>query len=312
MDLQRVFVWSKIDDMKATIFIVMVTSPFILLQSLSADEVHLKNGDKISGKVIKEDEIVITVETDAMGPVSIRKEFVERILTDEEIEVVQLKQERPKLWEREISLGYNKSSGNTQSSQLSMRLYANRKTENDELTLKADSFYSSSNKKMDAQRYSGMIRYAFSFWLRKWYNFYKLQADHDRFANIDYRIIPSIGVGYWFSDEPDWKAMTEVGIGLEHTQFRDDTKDSDEAILIPRAFFEKKLSGESRLSQDITLYPSLSDLGEYRLHSETALINPINEKLALRLSLIDDYNSNAAKDTKKNDIQIISSFSYSF
>ena len=106
--------------------------------------------------------------------------------------------------------------------------------------------------------------------------------------------------------------MTEVGLGLEHTEFRDDTKDSDEVVLIPRAFFEKKLFGNSLVSQDLTLYPSLSDIGELRLHSESKLTNPINDKLSLSLSLIDDYNANPPQDTKKNDIQIISALTYSF
>ena len=63
---------------------------------------------------------------------------------------------------------------------------------------------------MDTQNWYGMLRYAFSFWERRWYNFYRLEADHDRFANIDYRIVPSCGIGYWFSDKEDYKAMAEL------------------------------------------------------------------------------------------------------
>lgn len=298
--------------MKTIIFVVITIFYFVSLQNLSADEVHLKNGDRISGKVIKEDEKIIEIETDATGLISIRKVFVARIVTDEEIKVVKAKQKKNKLWEGNISLGYNKLSGNTQSSQLSMRLSANRKTERDEFTLKGDIFYSSSNKKMDAQKYYGMVRYAFSLREKKWYNFYKFEGEHDRFANINYRLIPSTGLGYWFSDEPDWRFMTEIAVGLEHTAFRDSTKDRNELILIPRAFFEKEFFGESRIKQDLSLYPSLSNAGEYRLHSETIFINPINEKFSLQFSLIDDYNSNPAKDIKKNDTRFISSLVYSF
>ena len=299
--------------MKTIIFVVITIFYFISLQNLSADEVHLKNGDRISGKVIKEDEKVIEIETETMGLISIRKVFVARTVTDEEIGVVKTKQKKDKLWQSEIAVGYSKASGNTQNNQFSLRSKANRKTDHDEFTLRGDVHYSSTKKKMDSQKWYGMGRYAFSFGGNiKWYNFYKLELDHDRFANIDYRIIPSIGIGYWFSDEPDWKAMTEVGLGLEHTESRDDTKDSDEVVLIPRAFFEKKLFGDSLVSQDLTLYPSLSDIGELRLHSESKLTNPINDKLSLSLSLIDDYNANPPQGTKKNDIQIISALTYSF
>jgi hypothetical protein len=47
------------------------------------DEVHLKNGDKITGRVHKQSEKNIDIETKAMGLVSISKECVDRIVAGE-------------------------------------------------------------------------------------------------------------------------------------------------------------------------------------------------------------------------------------
>ena len=90
---------------------------------------------------------------------------------------------------------------------------------------------------MNAQRYDAMTRYAYSFGKKKkWYNFYKAEVNRDRFANIDVRLIPSTGVGYWFSDSPKWKLFTELGAGVEITDFRrGDEKRDIELVLIPRA-----------------------------------------------------------------------------
>lgn len=296
------------------VVIFVFLSPFLCFQSYSfADEIYLKNGDKITGDITGETESSISIETEAIGLVTVNRAFVGRILRTAEIKDAISEPEEDKLWQREISMGYSNISGNTESSQLSMGIRGNRKTDDDEITFKGNIYYSSSNQKMNSQKWYGMGRYAYNFKEnKKWYNFYKLEIDHDRFVNIDYRATPSVGLGYWFSDEPDLRAMVEVGLGVEHTDFRDNAKDSDEITLIPRAFFEKRLFNESRISEDLTLYPYLSDAGEFRLHSETKLINPINEKLSLSLSLIDDYNSNPAKNTKKNDIQIISALNYSF
>jgi len=221
-------------------------------------------------------------------------------------------EEKDVTWQREVSVGYSKSSGNTQSKQLSGSLYASRKTDYNEFTVKGNSLYASSDNKMDTQKWYGMARYAFSFGKKKWYNFYKVEADHDRFSNIDYRIVPSLGIGYWFSDQPDWKAMVELGVGLEHTKFRDGGEDSDEAVVIPRAFFEKELWHKSRIKEDLYLYPSLENSGEFRLRSETVFDYPIDERLSLRLSVIDDYDSDPPANTKKNDTQFTSSLVYSF
>ena len=297
--------------MRLQILIIIIS--LVLLHSASfADEVLLDNADKISGNIVEETQEHIRLDTKAMGQIIIKKEFVKQVIQDSQIKVKQAEEYKDKYWDKEISLGYNKTSGNTQSSQLSMRLLANKKTQSNETTLQTDMFYSSSDKKLDAQKYSGMLRYAFSFGQMQWYNFYKIQGEHDRFANIDSRVIPSSGIGYWFSDEPDFKFMSEIAIGLEHTEFRDSTKDSNESILIPRVFFQRNIFEKSMIKQDLSVYTSLADVGEYRLHSETTFSNPINDKLSLQFSLIDDYNSNPAQESHKNDARFSSSLVYSF
>jgi len=304
-------------------YISVILGPMIFLAlffqgTLYADsnngyaEVYLKNGDRISGKVILEDERHIKIDNAMAGAVAIKKNGVREIVYDKKAGGSEVKEENPGLWSRDISIGYDKSSGNTKNSNLTVRFYGNRKTEADEFTAKGDLFYSSADSKMNAQKWYGMLRYAYSFWHRQWYNFYKFESDHDRFADIEYRLIPSTGVGYWFSDTPSWKAMAELGIGWEHTNFRGGFKDKDEAVLLPRAFLEKAIFDKSHINQDIILYPSLTDEGEYRLHSETAFTTPINKSLSLRLSFIDDYNSNPVRDIKRNDTRFISSLSCSF
>ncbi len=299
--------------MKSFSLIVAGMFVFLFAHSYSfADEIYLKNGDRISGNINSETKKSVTIQTEAIGLISIDRAFVDNIVRSSGIKKAPLESVEDKLWQNQIAVGYSQADGNTQSSQFSLMSKANRKTDHDEFTLRGDIYYSSSNKKMDSQKWYGMGRYAFSFRENKWYNFYKLEFDHDRFANIDYRITPSTGLGYWFSDRPDCKVAAEVGLGLEHTEFRDNTKDSDEAVLIPRAFFEKKLFGDSMVSQDLTLYPYLGDVGELRLHSETKLTDPITDKLSLSLSLIDDYDTSPAEDTKKNDIKLISALTCSF
>jgi putative salt-induced outer membrane protein YdiY len=292
-------------------FLATMTFSLILQNELCADQVRLKNGDIITGKVTYRSQSVIIIETEAMGSISIKRRFVKSILSDE-AEVSRSQAKKSKLWERKISLGYSMARGNTQNRQLSLDLFANRKTGYDEFTLKGYSFYSSSNRKMDAQKFYGMIRYAFSFWGNKWYNFYKLEADRDIFANVDYRLTPSVGLGYWFCDRPQWRAMLETAVGLEHTNFRKDSSDEDNTILIPRAFFEKRLFGDSKISQDASFYLASKDMGQYRLHSETVFTSPLNENLSLSLKLIDDYDSSPSSNAKKNDFRLIYSLDFSF
>ncbi|MCP4650546.1 MAG: DUF481 domain-containing protein [PVC group bacterium] len=215
-------------------------------------------------------------------------------------------------WDSEASLGYNRATGNTQSSQLAGAIEATRKKDGGELTVKASTLYSSQNKKMDGQKHSASVRSGFNFWDAHWYGFMKFEAEHDRFANIDYRLLPSAGAGYWFLDTENWKSLFEVGLGLEHTEYSNNAKEATDVILIPRVFVEKSIFANSTLSQEIILYPNLEQGDQYRMRAETKFTNPLSEEMSLRCSFIDEYNSDPSGDIKKNDTRMIMSLVYSF
>jgi len=283
-------------------------------KEILGEEIYLKNGDRITGEIIEEGKDFIIVKSDAMGNVNIEKAFIESVSGQKEEPVVLTEEDPEVVWDRKISLGYDRSKGNTDSSQLRSSFFINRNRMHiDELTLKGDLHYSSSDKKMDAQKWLGSLRHAFSFGSqKKWYNFYMLGADHDRFANVDYRLLPSLGIGHWFYDTDSTKFLAEVALGYEHTDYRDVTGDSKETVLVPRGFFEKVVFGDTKIKEDIFFYPTVDDFSDFRLHSETVLTNPLNDKLSLDVSLIDDYDSEPAGDTKKNDLKLITSLTYSF
>ncbi len=222
--------------------------------------------------------------------------------------------ERRIIWKKEVALGYNRVTGNTRESQISGSFLINRNNMHiDEWILKGNAYYSSNNRKMNSQKWYGNGRYAHSFGsTKKWYNFYNMEADHDRFADIDYRLIPSAGIGYWFYDIPEFKLMAEASIGYEHTAYRTDIKNEDEWILIPRAFLEKQLFTNTTIIQDLICYPAFENFNNYRLRSETTLNVAMNSKLSIRVSLLDEYNSTPPENVKKNDLRLTTSLAYSF
>jgi len=286
--------------------------------------VIMKNGDRVSGTRLSEADTGVVIETSSMGQVTISKEFIVEIapgataaaavpvVAEVPAEEPQVAEKEPCPWSGELSAGYSQSSGNTRKSSFLTEAKADRKTDEDEINLKSTVQYSSSEKKMDTQKWYNLARYARSFKDSVWYYFTKIEVDHDYFANINYRITPSVGIGYWFSDTDDYKLLAEIGAGYQHTNYRDATKDSNDPILTPRGYFEKKVFKNSRISQEVILYPSLKDTGDYRMHSETVWTTPISDKVSFKLSFIDDYNSNPAAGKKKNDTILASSLSHAF
>lgn len=219
-------------------------------------------------------------------------------------------------WHGSFSAGYNRSSGNTRNNQMNGSLSAGiSEAYKYEFSIKGETFYSSADGEMDGQKHAGSTRYMFGLGRgekKKWYNFYKLEAGHDRFANIDYRLVPGVGIGYWLFDRPLIKAMFEIAAGFEHTEYRDSTESDNETILIPRAYFEKTFGKGAIFSEDIVYYPATEDFGRYRIHSETSLKSPLTKDFSLKIAFIDDYNSSPPTGIKKNDTRLMTTITFAF
>ncbi len=176
----------------------------------------------------------------------------------------------------------------------------------------ASALYSSSAGTMDAQRWDVLGRYELRFRDSDWHSFCEIKVDHDRFADVDYRVVPSLGIGRWLADTPDWKALVEVGAGHEETHYRGDTEDADEWVSVARVFLEKRLWRETRVTQDISVLPSLGESGQFRGHSETALTNSLSRRISLRVSYVVDHDSDPPDGIEETDTYLIASLLFGF
>lgn len=276
-----------------------------------AEIVRFKNGDILTGEIISETTESISILHEVLGVVEIKKEF---IVTSESKETEPASVAKKGYdWQRKLSGGYSQSGGNTEVARGILGFSATGKAERDEWAGKINGEYASSQHKMNARRFYGLIRYAHSLEeKKKWYYFQKLEGDRDHFANIDYRLTPSLGLGYWFANTDSWKMMAESAVGYEHTHFNDETEDSNQAKLIPRFFLEKALIKNLSFNQEFVMYLSRGGAGEYRFRSQSALINKINQHCDLVLRFLDEYNSMPSGTAVKNDYRLMSSIDYLF
>ena len=291
----------------------------------SADEIFLTNGDRISGEVIEATDLTITVRTEALGTVTVDRAFVHEEPQPEEHtvpeplppptepptpETDEVRFEKP--WDGSISGGINAREGNTSSQSASGRFDIGRKKGPDELLLSGDLYFASSRKKMTAMKMLGGVRYDryFEPGNRGWYGFGRFEADQDRFADINQRLIPGIGPGYAFFNSEDFKIKVETAAGFAQTNFSDTTANRFEALLIPRFLFESRIYGRSRFIQEVDVYASLDASNGYRVRSESAIEAPFIDRLKVRLSVIDEFNSNPSAGAQNNDIRLISSVAY--
>lgn len=295
-----------------------------------AGKIILKNGDQLTGHIDDSVEETVLIITDIFGPLKVSRDHVASILTDEQAaaqaqspqpppaEPVQPQPEAvvlvPKSWQHNLAAGYSTSNGNTKTSSANVSLDSHYKKGIDEWNIKSLLEYASDKGRMTTQKFYSRAGSDSRFREgSKWFNRRSVELNHDKFANIDYRILPAIGIGYWFWEGERSKAEFDLGIGYEYTNYNTtDTKSTGNFSLIPHFYIDKTLIGKSKISQDLTMYPSLESFADFRMRSETAFVNPVSDRLSFKLSFIDEYNSTPPAGAKKNDTTFLSSIQFSF
>lgn len=222
-------------------------------------------------------------------------------------------QEADHKWTGNVFAGYNMQSGNTKKAAGNISAAASRKVENGELSLKGDISYSESNKMMDGQKWDAQARYALDFGENNsWYNFYQLNVDHDYFADIDYRITPSAGLGKHIIKSEDLVWDADAGIGYRITKHRTTDETDDDPTAVAHTYVKKTVFEKAAFSEDLTVYPGLTSNAGVVMRSETAFTNPLSERFDLQLKYIVDLNTEPGPDKKKTDTQLIAGLNYKF
>lgn len=282
-----------------------------------ADQVFLNNGDRLTGTVLTEGTGNVSIEIQGIGNVTIDRSVIKEIVSAQELAKREAQEaalkEAESNWSGEVSAGFDRRRGNTNTTELFAEAKIQRETDITKFVTKGRLFYSEEDRKMNAQKYRWSSRYDHRFGeSKKWYGYGNFESDRDRFANIDLRYTAGSGIGYHLFEEERYKLQLESALAYTRTKFRDDTDTTNEMVLVPRAYGELMLIGESKVTQEFTIYPSLTESGEYRWISETIFHAPLNESVALKFHFIDEYNSMPGGGAKKNDLRIISTIGYSF
>ncbi|MBT2971091.1 MAG: hypothetical protein B6D72_17465 [gamma proteobacterium symbiont of Ctena orbiculata] len=136
-----------------------------------------------------------------------------------------------------------------------------------------------------------------------WFAFVQGRYDWDEFKEWDYRLAASAGVGYEFIKGASFYLVGRAGLGGNKTYGDVEEVFTQEATL----GFDAAWTISERESVDfkITFYPSLEQDGEYRNISSFNWRMTMSEQgaLAMKIGLINEYDSLAAPGTEKSDFK---------
>jgi putative salt-induced outer membrane protein YdiY len=230
--------------------VVLFTVILVLLTSgqARADEVWLKNGDRLTGKVLSLESSTLVFKTTYAGDISIKWEEVANLKTDEPIKVVlgdettalgavtpgdggkvMVKAEqvaepitldlanvktinpRPPLrMDLRINFGLNISDGNTNNENIYGDGEFLARTDKNRYTVGALYKRAEEENEKTADRSLGYMKYD-HFFMKKWYGYANATFEKDEFKDLDLKTSLGIGAGHQFIESERTNLSFEVG-----------------------------------------------------------------------------------------------------
>jgi putative salt-induced outer membrane protein YdiY len=134
--------------------------------------------------------------------------------------------------------------------------------------------------------------------------------EHDEEEDLGLRIQLTFGYNRRLVKTEKFELWGNIGAGVLHEEFFNASE--TEAILQLGVNFVWQITKTLTYTQVITFYPSLSNGGEFRMYWESTFTMPVSERVDLRLSIIDRYDSDPQAGIEENDLTIALSLAIKF
>lgn len=206
-----------------------------------------------------------------------------------------------KPWKITGNLGLTVTDGNSDTLTVTAGAEGVKEWDPWKLILKISAIYAESNSVETANEQIFKERLERALTERSWL-FQEFMLEHDEQEALSYRIQFTLGYKRQLVKREKFNLFAEAGGGVLYEKFRTTTE--TEGIAQFGINFDWQITDQLLFTQSITIYPSLSEGGEYRFISESVFTTPIGEKLDLRFAIVDKFDSDPPAGVQENDLQI--------
>lgn len=315
-----------------------------------ADEIILKNGDRLSGEILSLTKGVLKISTPYSKKIGLDKSQIKLLKTNhpvrvvlengwkikgrltptkeglysiksaksqhkafisfDEISSINAPAKNPKAWNGKVYLGGSQQTGNTDRLTFSFGGEGELKLDMDRFELKFLTVYTEEDGKITSRNTYGRGQFD-HFFNAKWYGLLSVEALNDKFKDLNLRMAVGPGLGYLVWDDDIKKLNFEAGI----TYFSEDLIDgADNQFMTGRLAgkFSYRFSDILSFKNETILFPSFESFGEYKLRNEAGINTRLGESWSLNLSHVLDYDNDAPSDVKQTDSNLILALQYDF
>jgi putative salt-induced outer membrane protein YdiY len=329
----------------AVFVLVLLTSA---AATARADEVRFKNGDRLTGTITSAEGGKLKITSKVAGDVTVDLKDVDTFSTDapaavhlnngtvirerieageggavrtggggavqlSDVESINPNRDR---WTGSVVAGGLISRGNSDTTSLNVNAEATRRTLQDRLSGSGSYIYSrerspdTGDKTTTADNWSLAGKYDY-FFTKKFYGFASMRAEHDRIADLDLRLTPSLGVGYQWIEKPDLNFNTEAGLAWVYEEYANDG--SEDHVAARLAYHvDKKFNERVSLRHNLEYLPSLEDGGDFNINADLGLRTSLTKAMFTEVKVEWKYDATPAPGAAKNDQRFLLGVGWSF
>lgn len=213
-----------------------------------------------------------------------------------------------KSWFGEVELGGSRSTGNTETEQLSIAGYLGAQYGNWSQDAHVDFDFASADDETTTQRLVMDLKSRYALGQRL-YAFGFVEYEDDRFSGFKYRFTETLGLGYRLLDRRNLTFDVEAGPGARQSRLNVTDETENEITANLGAFFVWEISDTANLTNDTSVI-----FGSERTTTTntTALTATVLDPIAARLSFEIRHDSNVPPGAENTDTLTKASLVYQF
>ncbi|MCD6050393.1 MAG: hypothetical protein K0Q55_1796 [Verrucomicrobia bacterium] len=329
---------------------IRVTWAFILLVGVTASAsaqtnqppikteiIRLKNGDRVTGVVIKEDETSVHLNTKWSSSVILPKVEIEKRELEtpvkEPVKALPVATvidplpapppasapgtpaapTKPKgTWKANLQLGADLRESTVSSYMYSASAKVTYARGNWHNSADWRYSYGKSGNTLSADRMDGTLKSDLDLGKdRKWFVYALGGAGYDEVRKIDYQYEFGPGLGRHLLIRTNMALNGEVGLSFQEQNFNNASRRSDLRLRVAEDYFWR-ITPKVKLEQKAEIQPAFDDFADYRIRFETGISYALFNNVSWNVSVIDIYDSQPAVGVSNNDLQVRSGVGISF
>jgi putative salt-induced outer membrane protein YdiY len=310
------------------------------LAAAADDEVKLKNGDRLTGKLAGLDGGKLTIETAHSGKVVVdfaqvasmktegdvtvnlasgqdvsgKLEYADGKLkvagTDTDMAGVKAFNKPPPAWHGNVNLGARSTDGNTHNRSGILTAELIRKTDVNEIIVRGIYRYGETDGVLTERNAYGIAKYSHTL-TGDLYAYASVEALGDEFKDIDLQLIVSAGLGYTFVREKWMDLSAEAGFAYIDTSFEvapDESHPGARAsatgrIDLPLNFVFKDV---------FTIYPNFDESQDFQIRNEATLANALGAGWSFIAGVITEYDRTPSAGRTRHDDTYFAGLGFTF